>query len=362
MRRLPILALTLALGAAASCKSGGPSMQSLVGDLKAQIDAVFGAKSLPGRHLGDIEAAHESVINPWRLRADQPDALMRTSNAVQALATCEYARWEESAIAVHILSSMAEKHPSALIRATAFDTLARMGEWAIPAADLAVAPTTENDVKDAITRLRNAARAPAGDASASADVARAVSVFASYRFDTQVAPPEGADFRNVGRILVAHFNMANTVLGALTSDVVVSYAADPAVHDALELGRVTVSASAIRAGLLAGATADPSEIVRAAAVRNLAVIRPEIGAAVLSAAVRRDLASAVRREAARALGSYPAAESVPALLDALGDDMPDVRSAAAQSLRALSGQDFREDRALWRRWWQSGGASAPSAR
>jgi HEAT repeat protein len=119
--------------------------------------------------------------------------------------------------------------------------------------------------------------------------------------------------------------------------------------------------------------------VRWAAARALGCIGPEaVGAIPALIQALGDAESSVRAAASIALvdigpeavpmliqvlrdeGSYAAAvgligigpTAVPALIDVLSDEGPDARGAAAQCLKAITGQDFGEDASQWQRWWE----------
>lgn len=77
----------------------------------------------------------------------------------------------------------------------------------------------------------------------------------------------------------------------------------------------------------------------------------------LRRAMLNDDDPAVRRAAAVALGQYPEASVVEALIGALDDRSLAVNEAARRSLRYLTGQDYGLDGGAWLAWWRA--AEAP---
>lgn len=80
---------------------------------------------------------------------------------------------------------------------------------------------------------------------------------------------------------------------------------------------------------------------------------------VLALAIDKEPEAQVRAEAASALGQYPTAKSLQALMASLGDDSLSVNRAALEALRTLTGQDQLEaDRKAWVKWSSAGGPGA----
>ena len=102
--------------------------------------------------------------------------------------------------------------------------------------------------------------------------------------------------------------------------------------------------------VLAVALDDREESVREAAVRLLEKQGQE-GVPLLVQALQ-DRSASVRERAANALGSQgaQASQAVPALVEVLNDDHRPVRLAAASALHQITGQDFGQDQATWRKW------------
>lgn len=353
-----VLAVLCMAGALASCKTAG-SLNDVANDLSEQIDRLLGTTSLSGKYLKEIAECNEEQ-DGWKFRPDVEDAFERTRTAIRGLATCDYTAWADASLVVQHLSLIAEQHPSALVRAESMDTLTVVGGWTIRALPASGPQSSQDEVYACLKVLRDSGSLPQDDPASAAKVADAINTLAKFRFDAAKPPPPDADRRDVARVLRSQLNSCRGVLKALNGNTIEAFGVDPRVRSALDSAWVSCSASTVRAVLLAGAVSDSSEIARTAAVRDLATIRPEIGAAVLAVALRSDLVSSVRREAARSLGNYDAAQAVPALIPALDDDMPEVRASALLSLETLTGQTLGENRASWTRWWQAKAGTVPA--
>jgi len=107
--------------------------------------------------------------------------------------------------------------------------------------------------------------------------------------------------------------------------------------------------------VLAAALGDPAESVREATVRLLGKQGQE-GVPLLEKALQ-DRSAEVREWAANALGSLgaQASEAVPALVEVLDDGDRPVRLAAAGALHLITGQEFGQDQAAWRKWLEEPG-------
>jgi hypothetical protein len=345
--------------AAASCSSVPTwSLQGTVDNLIGDIDSLLGGSSLPGKHLAAIRDVHEA--KSWRFLPDAEDPLETTRNAVRALATCDYASWDEAAVVVDILSSMADEHSSSLARAEALDTLARIGAWTIAAAVPPTQQVTDAEMIEGLKTLKAAVDKTDTDAAFNFQVETAVSMLASYPFDRVDLPPGGSDNRAAARAWTTQLRTARGALRSINSRSLEGFRGDPAVKDALDRAHVGLSATVIRLTLTKAALGDPTDTTRITAVRHLAVLAPAGSADAVKRVALHDAQASVRREAAKALASYPPAVAVPALVEALGDEMPEVRGGAAWSLETLSGESFGDDRAAWVRWWQARASAAKS--
>jgi hypothetical protein len=103
---------------------------------------------------------------------------------------------------------------------------------------------------------------------------------------------------------------------------------------------------------------DEDPAVRAAALEVLRAHQPlpafEGAGRVIRAALA-DARPAVRVSAVTALGELRDAESVPALMAALGDPDDDVVEAAHRALTVITRQDFGAHAAPWITWWAGAG-------
>lgn len=359
-RLLPAAALALAL---AACQGTTPTLQGVVDGIGSGIDSVLGAKTLPGKYAAEIYAIHVDD-RTWRFQPDAADALERCREAVRGLSTADYASWRETAVVIELLASMADEHPSALVRAEALDSLARMSSWTHEALRESPRKVSEEDVVAALQRIIEGRKRDPADPDAAAELADALNVVAAHRFDRAKPLPEKPDRALLVRGSRTQLSMARSILKRMSGGALDGFDADPRVRDALDRVFVSSSAAAIRLAMVAAAVGGPTEVVRSTAVRDLVIVRPEQCARLLGTALRTDDASGVRREAARALGSLPEAEAVPELIEGIGDDRIDVRTTAAASLEAVTGQTFGDDRGAWVRWWEArrGAATAPVTR
>jgi len=362
MRRAVRVAALCALVAAASCKGPQPfTLQNAAETLVGDIDDLFGGKSAAVKHLTAIRDVNDPSGRAFR--KDAEDALDTTRRAVRALATCDYPSWNEAALTIGVLSSMADEHESALVRAECVDTMARMAPWTFKYAATPEHPSTDNEVFDGLKTL-NDASGLSSDATpeAVAAVTDAVNVMTNHLFDrVELAPNFAGDNRAVALSYRKNLRTVRVALRLMSGRSLLRIAADPSLHDALETAYPTLASSVIRLTLLKAALADLSEPTRSAAVRQVATLAIADGGAVLKRVLVYDGYASVRREAAKAFAAYPAPVAVPALIDGLADEMAEVRGAAAGSLAAVTGEKFGDDRGAWLRWWQTSGSKSLAA-
>jgi HEAT repeat protein len=343
MKRLAVA--TVALVVLAGCSSRRT--------LDGFVSGLLGAPNAPADQLIAIRDAHEPV--GLTLRADAPDALETTRTAVRELSTCDYSTWSETALVVETLSWMADEHPSSLVRAECLDTLTRMAPW-ITAAVVPVAQTASWDEVVASKKALDAAGtgSAAMDSEALSRVEHAIDVLARHPYDRIDAPVGELAANSVaGRAYGENLRAARGAMRSIgpSRTALDAYRADPGVANALDRALVALSATTARLTLMKAALADPAERTRVAALRDIAQLAPAGGAPVLGRVLLYDGYASVRREAARALASYPLPVAIPPLLDGLSDEMTDVRQAAARSLADLTGERFGGDRRAWTRWW-----------
>jgi len=359
MRSALRFAPLLALAALVACKSG-VSLQSTAESLVGDIDDLFGGRSPVVKHLVAIRRANER--NGLVLNKGVEDSFEITRTAVRDLGKCNYPTWSEAALVVAVLSSMADAHESSLVRAECLDTLARVAPWTFAAVVQPDHPSTEAEKFDAFKTLKDAVGKTDADPELTAAATEAVTVMTNFPF-ARVDPAVSAAGDNVAASRPYHRNLreARAALGAMTGRSLIGFAGDPGMRDALELAYPALSSAVIRLSLIKAALADPSEPTRCAAVRDVAQSDAAEGGPALRRVLLHDGYASVRREAARALKTYPTAVSVPALIEGLADEMADVRGAAVASLEAISGETFGDDRAAWLRWWQANGAKSLAA-
>lgn len=120
---------------------------------------------------------------------------------------------------------------------------------------------------------------------------------------------------------------------------------------ARSLGLIATGAGQVPA--LLKALADPSPIVRHEAAETLGIHRVAEATGPLEAMISGaapDPVAEPRRAAAKALGRIRSRASVDPLVAALADRDPGVARLAADSLQAVTGQDFGMDRQAWSKW------------
>ncbi len=352
--RLRATALTAVLtlaGAIAGCKGDGWKLQDSFDGLIGNIDGLFGGSSMPGKYLTAIRDLHEK--KSWTFLPDADEPLQRTCTAVRALATCDYASWGEAALVVEILSSMADEHPSSLVRSEALDTLTRMAPWTLGA----VVPTdrlvTDAEMIDAVKVLKSAIGKDDSDPALTFQVATAVSALSSYRFDHVEPVAESADNKVAARAHATKLSTARGALRSINGRMLEGMQGDAGVREALDRAYVSLSSAVIRLTLMKASLGDPVDTTRVAALRDLGTLAPQGGGPVLRTVLLGDPFASARREAAKSLAAYPIAIAAPALIDGLADEMTEVRTAAARSLGTLSGENFGDDRTAWIRWWST---------
>ncbi|MBI2921661.1 MAG: HEAT repeat domain-containing protein [Planctomycetes bacterium] len=120
---------------------------------------------------------------------------------------------------------------------------------------------------------------------------------------------------------------------------------------ARSLGLIATGAG--QAPALIKALSDPSPIVRHDAAETLGIHKVAEASGALEQMLAGDARDPVvdpRRAAAKALGGIRNRASVGPLVAALSDRDPGVARLAADSLRAITGQDFGMDRQAWAKW------------
>lgn len=356
-RALRAAALALA-ACAAGCQGDGFKLQDAMESVVGDLDRLLGSNSAPARYLSVIRDVHEK--KSWTFLPDVEEPLQKTCDAVRGLAGCDYASWAEAALVVQILSSMADAHPSSLVRAEALETLTRMAPWTFQAVVATERTTTKDEMIEGLKVLKEATGRTDSDPGFTAQVAGAVAALASYPFDRVETPAAGLEGIVLARAYGSQLSTARSTLGSLNGRPLEGFQADPAVREALDRAYVWVSACVIQLTLLKSALGDASDTTRVAALRDVGIVAPPGGAAVLKQVLLKDGFAGARREAAKSLAKYPRQEAVPPLIDVLAYELVEVRNAAARSLETISGFSYGDDRAAWVKWWQTTGSKTPA--
>lgn len=112
---------------------------------------------------------------------------------------------------------------------------------------------------------------------------------------------------------------------------------------------------------LHAASADKDEAVRIAACEAWRRRGGDAALDALAQAISSDRSIDVRLAAARALASFRDPRAIQALGVALNDRDPALQRRAIESLRTVSGRDYRNDLAAWRQFVQGGNPAPPPA-
>lgn len=351
------LGLCLALLPAA-CAGDGAGLQGSLDGVMDTVNTALSGGELAGDHIEAIRSVHEET--GWRFRPDADGALETTREAVRGLADSDYGTWSETALATQILSSMAEEHPAGLVRAEALDSLARMAGWTLEREVDTGDWATEPEMIGALQVLRDATGLDAAEHPEMVfQVADAIRTVGAFDFEAGVNLDKLRGRGALGRRLASQLRNARGVLFALTSKTMDGFRGEPEVRDAAERSCLRLSATVIRLTITSASLNDAQAATRATAVRHLRAAHSPVAGNVLQRILEDDADAAVRRQAATSLGSYDLDQAFPILLQALTDDMPEVRGAAARSLEGLSGLRLGEDRAGWLEWWRGRGRGSP---
>ncbi len=350
-----LLPLALAAVLCAGCESG--ALQGGADKAVRAVEKLMGVPDDPAEHLAVLLAVHED--RGWQFRRDLDDPLGLATDAIRELPQCSYDDWAEVGQVVLLLSEISQEHPAGLVRAAAVDALAQVAGWPEFERVRTDGTVAESELIRAVKQIREAYEYDAMNPArtfAVADAMRTASAFPYFQGAGVRGVPRRAALSNYGTGL----RTARAVLNAFTDARVQGFASDPEVFSALEAGYVAVSKSALNLTLLERGLADPSPENRVGALRHLAALQSDGAADVVVRGVLEDEDRTVRREAIWILADgFPQAVAVPALIDALADDMGAVRSGAARALARVTGQDHGVDRRAWTRWWRShGGAGA----
>jgi len=360
MKSLVPLALVAALTLAPACASDpGEAISDGIVSVIDGMEDWFGGGDLPSEHLEELRALHQP--GTWKLRTDVPGALDDAREALRALGESDYSTWRDAGIVTQVVSSIAIDHTAGLMRIEALDTLARVAPWTIAAAQPAAVNATEEDVIDALNIVRSAQGKNDTEPLLTAQVLSAVTVLGSFRFDGAAPLPEKLSLHTAARRHGSKLRNARGVLLAFTGSTLEGFRADPEISAAMDRAFVSLSGAVIRATFTTSLTGDKKPTVRATASRHTGALRLDGGAAALSRSLVHDLSSSVRRASATALGWYPPQIAVPALIEGLYDDMPEVRGTASRALATSTGQSFGDDRGAWRGWWKKQAGTLPKS-
>ncbi|NQT95525.1 MAG: HEAT repeat domain-containing protein [Candidatus Omnitrophica bacterium] len=139
-------------------------------------------------------------------------------------------------------------------------------------------------------------------------------------------------------------------------------AAKPLANVALSDSQVKVRLVAIQAldnvegkseyKAVIGALSDNDPEIRSYAAELSASWNIEDSLPIITGMLKDDRANITRASCAHALGVYNNIATVPALIEALGDDYKDVRIYALESLKKISGQSYGFNKDKWNHWFE----------
>ena len=104
--------------------------------------------------------------------------------------------------------------------------------------------------------------------------------------------------------------------------------------------------------IVINALSDASAGVRGYAAELLASWGIEEAMPTITNMLKDDRANIARAGCARALGVYKNVATVPALIQALGDEYKDVKVYSLESLKKISGQNYSYDKDAWNHWFE----------
>lgn len=321
-------------------------------DFLGEVLIFLGADRPPVLALREIREVHD--LKDWSHRFDVPNSAERCREAVHDLGESDYESWDDLATAVWVLSTMAVRDPSALVRDDAIGVLAGFRPWVHrDAVAMGRGPqVTEEDVSRALSSLKDlhAENRPHRTPAERMACMDGISVLGNYPWDrlkmddpaaarAQLSPPRG-----VFRFLLA---------GSLEAD-----RADPRIRDTLDRALVRLSDEVIFLTEVAG-LADRAGHVRRTAAKALEAAGDPRAVGPLAFTLSREGEDAVTLGILSALGELgTAGDRTVALAAAAGrldDPSPSVRRAAARAMAGITGENRPDDPAAWRRWWREQG-------
>jgi len=309
----------------------------------------FGGERPPGRALQKIRETHD--LTDWTYRAGVEDAIETTREGVQELARSDYHSWDETALVISLLSTMAVRDPAALVRSDTLSTLnwfrrwihedtIRMGKGVV---------TTEDDVIEALKALDRLQNDPAATTDPRRVMAMidAISILGSHPWDELTSERPA--------IIKTTLSRPRGVIGRLTRPDLTARRGIPEIRDTLDRALLRVADEVIILTMMA-AMADRTAYVRASAAKTLFLARDPRAVGPIVSTLGVETRDFVRLELVKALGASALGtarkRAIPALADVLMDTDISVRQAAASELERLTGAGIGSDVSAWHRWWK----------
>jgi hypothetical protein len=326
-------------------------------DLFREVSIFFGADRRPGYALRAIRDVHD--LKDWSYRLDVPRAVENCREALADLMVSDYSDWDETGMTVVVVSTLAQRDASALVRNDCVRVLAWFRNWIAPLA-AAIPPGPEPDQNAVLGALRAfesilKKEAPFEDPADRTVFVDGVAVLGSYPW-AELALPDARLARN-------RVAQPRGVVRALAGRNFRPGRSDSLVADSLDRALIRVTDQVLVLSLLGG-LADPVAHVRAAAARSLGEQRMVAAAPVLARALGTEPEASVRISWLAVLGNLGETgesvrdEVVPAIAGLLHDPNDSVRRAAARELAGLTHEDPGPDVTDWQRWWRTRNAES----
>ncbi|MCU0726937.1 MAG: HEAT repeat domain-containing protein [Planctomycetes bacterium] len=321
------------------------------GDLFQELAIFLGADRRPGYALRVIRDVHD--LRDWSYRLDVPRAVEKCRDALSDLTVSDYAEWDETGMTVVVVSTLAQRDASALVRNDCVRVLSWFHDWIHPlsAAIPAGEPPDQEGVLDALRALESIMKkeTPFADPADRMVFMDGVAVLGTYPW-AELALPDAKLARN-------RVAQPRGVVRALAGRTFRDGRSDPLLADTLDRALIRVTDHVLSLSLLA-CLADSAAHVRAAAARALGERRIAGAAPVIARVLPGEPESSVRIALVGVLGDLGEtgedvkALAIPALAGLLEDPNDSVRRAAARELAGLTFENPGPDVSDWQRWWR----------
>jgi len=341
-------------GEATPAKSTGPDSFTVYapswgGTFFQDLFIFFGGERPPGRALQKIRDTHN--LSDWTYKIGVEDAVETTREGVQELARSDYKSWDETALVISLLSTLAIRDPASVVRTDSIATLTWFRNW-IHEDTIRMGrgvPTTEDEVLNALKVLDDMRKDKTveGNPQKTMVLIDAISILGSHPWDELVSD----------RPAIIKYRLARPrgVIGRLTRPDLTARRGNAQIRDTLDRALLRVSDEVVILTMMA-AMSDPTAYVRASGAKALFLARDPRAVGPLIATLGTERRDFVRLELVKALGACASGDrrklAVPALADTLIDTDVSVQQAAASELERLVGAGLGPNVSAWLRWWK----------